>query len=85
MAHPISESCLRRFERGQATREERRTILAHLLRGCPVCSRALHACLDPSSQEHGSERGLDRPTKRLPPDSEESALPRCCPGTALSF
>jgi hypothetical protein len=85
MAHPISENCLQRFARGKATRDERRTILAHLIRGCPVCSRALQACLDPPSQEQGTERGLDRPTRGLPPDPKESALPRFRPGPALSF
>jgi hypothetical protein len=48
MEHPISESSLNRFASGTATREEGKKILAHLLRGCSVCSRKLQALLGPA-------------------------------------
>ena len=43
MEHPISDASLERFARGTAPRAEGRAILAHLLRGCSLCSRKLHA------------------------------------------
>lgn len=45
--HSISDLSLQRFARGEATREEKRTVLAHLLRGCTACSRALQAMAGP--------------------------------------
>jgi hypothetical protein len=47
MKHPISESSLNRFASGTATREEGKTIVIHLLRGCSVCSRKLQALMGP--------------------------------------
>jgi hypothetical protein len=50
MEHPISESSLNRFANGTATREEGRRVLAHLLRGCSVCSQALQERMGPAEQ-----------------------------------
>jgi hypothetical protein len=49
MTHLISEDMLQRFARGAATREEGRTVLGHLLRGCAVCSRTLQAFVEPAA------------------------------------
>jgi len=38
MAHPADET-LQRFARVQATRRENREVVAHLLKGCSLCSR----------------------------------------------
>jgi hypothetical protein len=53
MTHLISEDMLQRFARGAATREEGRTVLGHLLRGCPVCSRTLQAFVEPAAMRRG--------------------------------
>lgn len=45
--HPISESSLNRFARGTATREEGKTIVLHLLRGCSLCCGKLQALIGP--------------------------------------
>jgi hypothetical protein len=42
MEHPISDASLERFARGVAPHDEGRAVLAHLLRGCSLCSRKLH-------------------------------------------
>jgi hypothetical protein len=52
MEHPISDASLERFARGTAPRDEGRAVLAHLLRGCSLCSRKLNAFA-----------GLDRPAE----------------------
>lgn len=65
MAHLISEDCLLRFARGKATREERRRIVAHLLRGCPACSQVLQAYAEPVLQASGLDSLLDRSTRSL--------------------
>ena len=39
-AHPSAES-LSRFARGQASREESRQVVAHLLGRCPACGRVV--------------------------------------------
>lgn len=41
MSHPISDRTLYRFASGAASREEGRSVLAHLLQGCAPCSRKL--------------------------------------------
>ena len=41
-AHP-SAKALSRFARGQATREESRQVVAHLLGRCPACGRVVSA------------------------------------------
>lgn len=37
MKHPAEET-LRRFSRGEGSPEENREVVAHLLRGCKICS-----------------------------------------------
>jgi len=38
--HPSAES-LNRFARGEASREESRQVVAHLLHRCPACGRVI--------------------------------------------
>ncbi len=58
MKHPISESSLNRFARGTATRDEGKSIVIHLLRGCSVCSRKLQALIGPVEPETGYPEAL---------------------------
>lgn len=60
MEHPISRDCLERFAAGAATREERRLITMHLVRGCSTCAGAL--------------RDLER--RRVPVDAYDGVLDR---------
>jgi hypothetical protein len=50
MDHPVSESCLERFAFGKASPAENRSLVAHLLKGCSLCSRKLAAMLRPDVQ-----------------------------------
>lgn len=59
MKHPISESSLKRFASGTASREEGRTVLAHLLRGCSACSGKLQELMGPLEQSPGYEEVLN--------------------------
>jgi hypothetical protein len=66
MDHPISEDTLRRFLAGKAAREENRAVVAHLLQGCPSCSRALQALAGPPPESSDAyEAALDRLEKTL--------------------
>jgi len=47
MDHPVSESCLERFAFGKTSPAENRSLIAHLLKGCNLCSRKLSALLCP--------------------------------------
>ena len=48
MDHPSDET-LKRFATGTASAEEGRLVVAHLLRGCGLCSRKLKQILEPST------------------------------------
>lgn len=41
MEHPITEESLKRFANGAATRQENRSIVAHLLKGCARCAEQI--------------------------------------------
>ena len=60
MKHPISESSLKRFAGGTASREEGKMVLAHLLRGCSACSRKLRELMGPLEHNPGYNEVLDR-------------------------
>ena len=66
MTHPISEDMLQRFARGAATREEGRTVLGHLLRGCPVRSRTRQAFVEPAAMRRGDGEAPGRSGGPLP-------------------
>jgi len=68
MKHPISESSLNRFACGTATREEGKSIVIHLLRGCSTCSRRLQALTGPVETAPAYPEALmkrNRPTDHL--------------------
>jgi hypothetical protein len=44
--HP-SEETLKRFAAGKASREESRTLVAHLLKGCALCAARLKSLMEP--------------------------------------
>jgi hypothetical protein len=46
--HP-SEETLKRFVTGKASREDNRTIVAHLLKGCAPCATKVKTLMEPSS------------------------------------
>lgn len=60
MEHLIARDSLERFAAGTATREERRLIAIHLVKGCPTCA--------------GTLRDLER--RRVPLDAYDRALAR---------
>lgn len=47
MDHPVSETSLERFAFGKSSPAENRSLVAHLLKGCSLCSRKLAAMLRP--------------------------------------
>lgn len=60
MDHP-SEETLKRFVAGTASREESRTVVAHLLKGCPACARKLRELMAPEAVSRTSyEAALER-------------------------
>lgn len=48
MDHP-SEDILQRFATGTASREESRTVVKHLVKGCPACARKLRDLMEPKA------------------------------------
>ena len=46
MEHP-SDEALKRFVAGTAARDERRVIVAHLLKGCATCARKVRDLMKP--------------------------------------
>lgn len=65
MDHPISQDSLERFLEGRASREENRAIVAHLLQGCPSCSRKLQALVPSEVAEGAYDAMLDRLERAL--------------------
>lgn len=65
MDHPISEDTLERFLSGRAAREENRAVVAHLLQGCPSCSRTLQSLASLPESGDAYEAALDRLEKAL--------------------
>src|SRR3954463_16192461 len=47
MDHP-SEETLKRFVAGTASRDESRSVVAHLLKGCAVCAKKIRALMEPA-------------------------------------
>jgi hypothetical protein len=48
MEHP-SEDILRSFALGTASREESRTVVKHLVKGCPACARKIRDFMAPKT------------------------------------
>jgi hypothetical protein len=47
MRHPISSESLQSFAAGTSSREENRSILTHLLRGCASCADEVRSAFRP--------------------------------------
>jgi hypothetical protein len=60
MDHPVSDALLAHAVAGTASRAELRTVVAHLLRGCPDCAGRLRALLAPPQPEAAYDRALGR-------------------------
>lgn len=75
MDHPSDET-LKRFAKGTASAEEGRLVVAHLLKGCGLCSRKLQRILEPSIVGAGSYDGaLDRFDRGLIESLEDRVSP----------
>lgn len=55
MDHPVSPESLKRFAKGSSTRQENRSIVAHLLKGCPECARQIREGVRPEVPEQAYE------------------------------
>jgi hypothetical protein len=60
MDHPVSDATLGHVMAGTASREELRTVVAHLLHGCPDCAGRLRALLAPPQPDGAYDRALGR-------------------------
>lgn len=66
--HPVSLELLDRFAAGAATRDERSTVVRHLLTGCSSCGRRLGRTWPleaPQEPEDAYDRALDRSFERV--------------------
>ena len=65
MDHP-KEEALKRFVSGKATRQERKAVVAHLLKGCADCSRKLKSLIEPKPVAGGAyDEALERFDREL--------------------
>lgn len=75
MDHP-SEETLERFAAGTASREESRNVVAHLLKGCALCSTRLKSLLESRSVAGTSyDAALDRFDQEMVETLETSISP----------
>jgi hypothetical protein len=74
--HPVSDHSLQRFAAGASSREENRSIVFHMLRGCASCARTLNAALRPEIPAGAYDDVFERLAAGLPPIGH---------GTVLSF
>ena len=75
MDHP-SEDILRRFVTGTASREESRTVVKHLVKGCPACARKIRDLMEPKAvPDFAYEEPLARFDQGLIEGLESSASP----------
>lgn len=76
MDHP-SEETLKRFAAGTASREDSRTVVAHLLKGCAACAQRLKSLMEPASVAGVSyDAALDRFDEGMIEALETSVTPR---------
>lgn len=76
MDHP-SEETLKRFAAGKASREESRTVVAHLLKGCTPCATRLKSLMEPEWVGPVSyDEALDRFDEKILETLETSISPR---------
>lgn len=62
MDHQISDESLKRFAVGASSRQENRSIVAHLLRGCAVCAEKVRSQVRPEIPEDAYDSVLARMT-----------------------
>ena len=85
MDHP-SEETLKRFAAGTASREENRTVVAHLVKECTLCARKLRDLMQPEAVSRGDyEAALDRFDPELIESLESSISPAQTLRTVLIF
>ena len=60
MDHPVSEESLKRFAVGKSTRQENRSIVAHLLQGCARCAQQIRENVRPEVPDDAYEAVLSR-------------------------
>lgn len=65
MRHPISGRSLWRFTKGTSTREENRSILTHLLRGCATCAAGVRSAFQPETPASAYDAVFDRLAERF--------------------
>ena len=84
MDHP-SEETLKRFVAGTASRDESRSVVAHLLKGCAPCARKIRALMQPPAvRREGYDPALERFDQGLVETLETSISPMQALRTALS-
>jgi hypothetical protein len=62
MDHHVSEDSLKRFAVGKSTRQENRSIVAHLLGGCARCAQQIRENVRPEVPDDAYEAVLSRMT-----------------------
>lgn len=72
--HPVSDRSLQRFVSGTSSREERQSVVAHLLHGCTACAAALSTTLHPEIPDDAYDALFDRLTNELSPASQGTLL-----------
>jgi hypothetical protein len=60
MDHHVAEDSLKRFAVGKSTRQENRSIVAHLLGGCARCAQQIRENVRPEVPEDAYEGVLSR-------------------------
>ena len=60
MDHHVAEDSLKRFAGGKSTRQENRSIVAHLLQGCPRCAQQVRQNARPEIPDDAYEPVLSR-------------------------
>jgi hypothetical protein len=84
MDHP-SEETLKRFVAGTASRDESRSVVAHLLKGCAPCARKIRILMEPAEvRRAGYDSALEHFDHELIETLESSISPVQTLRTALS-
>lgn len=60
MEHPVAEESLKRFANGASTRQENRSIVAHLLKGCAHCAQQIREGVRPEIPEDAYDAVLSK-------------------------
>ncbi|HKH43040.1 MAG TPA: hypothetical protein VKM72_00055 [Thermoanaerobaculia bacterium] len=60
MDHPVTEESLKRFATGNSTRQENRSVVAHLLKRCADCAQQVRESVRPEIPEDAYEGVLSK-------------------------